>query len=285
MKQFVQFCAVALSTFSMLSASAQLNPTISGDNMLCPEGTGTLTTQQFGSYQWYRRYYGAANTDPIAGETNQTLTMDYYNYAASYLSVVVTSGPQADTSAEFFVDGWAFIGMTVMSEGDFTIGPNGETIICEGDTMYFTVMQPYDTNIQWYENGQPIAGANSTVFTVTEAGIYNVEGAPAVCPNYMNNPGVDLVVQVENCSGAGLSDPEIPAAQLYPVPAQEELTIKNEAHLIREVYITNQLGQLIFTSEPNAFNTLISTENFQSGYYFITIHYNEGEEIQSFIVE
>lgn len=285
MKQFVQFSAAVVCSFSLFSASAQLSPTIFGDDMLCPEGTGVVATQLFDSYQWHIRYFGSANTDPIVGATSQTLTMDYYTYAASYVSVVVTSGPQADTSAEFFVDGWAFAGMTVMSEGDFTIGPNGEAVICEGDTMYFTVMQPYDTNIQWYESGQPIAGANSTVLTVTEAGTYTVEGAPAVCPNYMNNPGVALDVLVENCSGAGLTDPDLPTAQLFPVPAQGELNVKNEAQLIRAISITNQLGQHIYASEPNAFSSSVSTENFQSGYYFITIRYAEGEEIRAFIVE
>lgn len=376
MKQFVHMCAAAVCSFSMLSVSAQLNPTISGDDMLCPQGTGTLTTQQFDSYQWYRRYYGSVNTDPIPGETNQTLTMDYNNYAASYLSVVVTAGAQTDTSAEYFVDGWAFAGMTVMSDGNFTIGPNGESIICpgesmsfevmmpyntniqwfesgnpipgangttltvtqpgtyavegapavcpnyivtpgvelivdqwifngmtvmsdgeftvgpngesvicQGDTMYFEVLSPYDTNIQWYESSQPIAGANAITLAVTEAGTYSVEGAPAICPNYSSNPGVDLIVLVENCSGAGISEPNLEAAEVFPVPAHDVLNVVHPSTLIREITVTNHLGQRMYESKPNAFNSQVSTESFQSGYYFITIRYAEGEEIRSFIVE
>lgn len=371
-----QLIAVTLCSLSLTSVSAQLNPTISGDDMLCPEGFGTLTTQQFDTYQWYIRYYGSPTTNIIPGETSQTLTMDYYNYAASYLSVVVTAGAQTDTSAEFFVDGWAFAGMTVMSNGDFTVGLNGESIICPGGSMSFEVMMPYNTNIQWFESGNPIPGANGTVLTVTQPGTYTVEGAPAVCPNYitspgvelvvdqwvfsgmtvmssgdftvglngesvlcegdtmyfealspyttnvqwyengnpivgatdpvlevlsagtytveaapaqcpdmLSNPGVDLIVLVENCSGAGLEDAAIEPAQLFPVPAVNELNIVHATERIREVVVTNPLGQVVFKDTPNQLKTVIPSAALSKGYYLVTIHYNQGSETRSFIAE
>jgi hypothetical protein len=170
-------------------------PTVSGDNILCPQGTGTLATQTYDTYQWYRRYYGSTVTNPIPGETNQDLQMDYFAYAASYMSVEVTSGASTYISAEYFVDGWIFAPPVVMSLGDFTIGTSGQSIICPGDTMYFQFSDPYDTNIKWYKDGSPIAGENTQVLAVTESGIYYVDGAPSVCPDYIQGPGVTLVVE------------------------------------------------------------------------------------------
>lgn len=376
MQRIVRLLAAAACSFSLLSVSGQLNPTVSGDTMLCPEGTGTLITQQFDSYQWLVRYYGAPDTNPIAGATSQSLVIDYSTYAASYLSVVVTSGAQTDTSAEFFVDGWvfagmtvmsdgnftigangesiicpgdsmlfivnapygtntqwyesgnpipgatnptlvvtdpgtytvtsapgacpnfisspgvdlvvdswAFVGMTVMSGGDFTIGPNGESVICEGDSMYFQTLIPYTTNVQWYEGGNPIAGANDTVLVVSDAGVYTVEAAPFQCPNLMSNPGVSLVVLVENCSGAGLDDQVFMPAQLYPVPATDQLTVSHSLYTIREIAVTDYSGKQVYCGKPNVMNTIVPTKQFLAGYYFVTIRYDEGSETRSIVVE
>lgn len=193
MKTINNYLAIVLF---MLGASAMAQtPTISGDDMICPQGTGTLTTQTYDTYQWYRRYYGSSVTNPIPGETNQTLVMDYYSYAASYLSVEVTTGGNTYISAEYFVDGWVFASPVVMSSGDFSIGGTGQSILCPDDTMYFEFSDPYDTNIKWYKDGAPIAGANTQLLTVTEPGLYYVDGAPAVCPDFIQGPGVTLLVQ------------------------------------------------------------------------------------------
>lgn len=376
MQRFVQLCAAAICSMAMMGAHAQLNPTVSGDNMLCPNGTGTVSTQQFDSYQWLVRIYGTPDTNPIPGATSQSLTVDYANYAASYVSVIVTAGAQTDTSAEFMIDGWMFPGMTVMSDGEFTIGPNGESMMCPGDTMYFHVNAPYGTNTQWYESGNPIPGATDPTLTVTQpgvyevlsapgacpdmisspgvslvvdqwvfigmtvmsggdfeigpngesiicegesmyfecldpytsnvqwymggnpipgandvtlditqAGVYTVEAAPYQCPDWLSNPGVDLVVLVENCSGAGINEPVLEAAELFPVPATDLLHVTHPTALIREIVVTNQLGQLVFTTTPNAFATEIPTSQLQQGYYFVTIRYNEGSETRAFTVE
>ncbi|MBK9291998.1 MAG: hypothetical protein IPM52_10280 [Bacteroidetes bacterium] len=91
------------------SANAQtLNPTVTGENMLCPEGTGVVSTQVFDTYQWHRRYLGSSQTQSLPGQVFQQLVMDYHNFAASYVSVTVTQGGQTATSPEFFVDGYVF---------------------------------------------------------------------------------------------------------------------------------------------------------------------------------
>jgi hypothetical protein len=174
---------------------AQPNPTVTGDNMICPMGTGTVTTQTFDSYQWLIRYYGSTITNPISGATAQTLVMDYYDFAASYVSVQVWQNGQSAISEEHFVDGWVFLPPTVISDGNFTVGPTGESILCPGDTMYFTMNMPYTTNITWFKDNEEIVGENAPTLVVTQPGNYYVTGAPEACPEYIQGPGVDLTVQ------------------------------------------------------------------------------------------
>jgi len=178
-----------------LAICAQPNPTVTGDNMICPLGSGTVATQTFDSYQWFIRYFGSMETNPISGATSQTLVMNYYDFAASYVSVQVWQNGQTATSDEHFVDGWVFLPPTVMSDGNFTVGPTGESILCPGDTMYFIMNMPYTTNITWYKDNEEIPDENSPTLTVTQPGNYYVTGAPEVCPEYIQGPGVDLTVQ------------------------------------------------------------------------------------------
>ena len=120
-------------------------PIIAGDNMICPTDSGTVTTTTtYSHYQWYKRHFGSDSTIAISGATDHSLVMDYYTYAASYVSVeVVNSIGDTLISDEFFVDGWTFLNVNVMTEGDFTVGPFGEPIICPGDTVIFSLMNPY----------------------------------------------------------------------------------------------------------------------------------------------
>ena len=169
-----------------------LSPTITPNNLiLCPNESDTLFTQVFGTYQWYK------DGNIIPGATNQYLVVDAFNDAGSQFSVEVTQGNCTGTSSQVLVDGWAFLPPFVISEGDFTIGPNGEMFVCPGDTAYLILGLPYDTNIQWTNNGNVIPGANDDTLVVTQSGMYHVSGAPSVCPNFVQNLGVTIEVIVQ----------------------------------------------------------------------------------------
>ncbi len=195
---------------------------ISGDDIICPEGTGVVSTGVFESYQWFRRYFGSTETIPIPTEYGQSVTMDFYDYAASYLSVEVSVGSSRFTSAEFFVDGYAFSPPTVMTTGEFTIGSEGQSLLCEGDVMYFTLSDPFNTNIVWYKDGNPIAGQTSQILTVTEPGTYSVEGAPSECPAFIQNPGVPLVVELCDPSSINGQHDNFDL-RIYPNPVRDKL--------------------------------------------------------------
>lgn len=177
-------------------AQCTFTPTVTPSNLImCPNTQDTLRTQAYDSYQWYK------DGNPIAGATRQTLPIDQFTDAGSQFSVEATQNGCTEMSAQVLVDGWVFAGLTVMSSGNFATDPqDGHAIICDSsalhprDTVTFELLQPYNTNVQWYRNGQPISGANSVKLEVTESGIYEVEGAPAVCPRFSSR---SLPLEVE----------------------------------------------------------------------------------------
>ena len=169
-----------------------LSPTITPNSLiLCPNESDTLWTQQFGNYQWYK------DGNLIPGATNQYLVVSANNDAGSQFSVEVSQGNCTGTSSQVLVDSWVFLLPFVISEGDFTTGPNGEMLVCPGDTAYLILGQPYDTNIQWTNNGNIIPGATDDTLVITQSGMYHVSGAPSTCPNFIQNLGVTIEVIVQ----------------------------------------------------------------------------------------
>lgn len=206
-------------------AQCTFNPTVSGDTLLCPNQSGSLTTQSYDSYQWYKKAF-SGSPQAIPGATSQTLIIDYFNDAGYFFSVEATDNSCTEMSPEVLVDGYVFLPPVVQTTGNFTIGPNGETIICDGDTVYFTLLQPYDTNITWFNNGIPISGATSPVLIVIDSGSYTVQAAPSICPNFVQQLGVTLDVIVINC-GTGIMEQAKSAVRIYPNPAKDFIYIKN----------------------------------------------------------
>ncbi len=258
MRKLYTFILILVSTLSYGQ-----NPTIAGDSLLCPNSTGLLTTQPYDTYQWFVRYFGSSTITPISGANSQTLVIDYSTYAASYLSVEVTLGANDYVSPEFFVDGYAFAGFTVASSGNFTIGPLGESVLCPGDTMFFQVMLPFDTNITWYQNGDTIPGINSTILTVTTAGNYYVTGAPSVCPAYIEGPGVTL--EVIDCP-VGIEEHHSSQISVFPNPAENNIRIINGKQS-EEYLILEATGKIIRKGVISSGQMTLNIETLNSGVY------------------
>lgn len=275
--------ALIITAFTgMLSiqAFAQV-PTITGDNMLCPEGTGVLTTESFDTYQWYRRYFGSQTTELLPGETNQTLTMDAYNFGASYMSVEVTLGGVSQMSDEYFVDGYAFMPPSVAHTGDYEYSSSEGFLICEGDTMFLELMPPYTANISWTNNGNVIPGATSSIFAITESGYYDVMGAPAECPNYIVSLGFPIQATVIDCeSPAGLDDLQVSPAVIFPNPASGNITVSHPTAMIQSIEIHDASGKLLQVVPVSQLSAAIPLNNLGSGMYFFTIRYGSFSETQ-----
>ena len=167
-----------------------INPTIiNGNVILCPGEQVTLATQEYDTYQWYK------DGNMIPGATQQTHVVGYSNDVGSNFSVSVMQGTQSAMSPSILVDGWLFNPLVVSNygQGFWFTGDGWE--MCEYHELFFEVMLPYHTNIQWYKNGIPIFGANHPVYRILETGVYAVSGSPEICPDYVQY-SIDLPVIV-----------------------------------------------------------------------------------------
>lgn len=179
---------IFLRQFSLL-AQCPFDPTVTPSNLiLCPGSTDTLWTQSYDAYQWYQ------DNSLLSGATNQFYVV---NSSGSYYSVAATLDTCTEESPQVLVDGWAFLLPFVIHSGDLGYyDPElGATILCQGDTLILTLGNPYNTNVQWYDNGDSIAGATENDLLVTESGIYTACGAPDVCPEFIQC-GLDIAVLV-----------------------------------------------------------------------------------------
>ncbi len=203
---------------------------ISGNELLCPGDTITLrATPGFAAYQWYRKvFFSPDPPEPIAGANADTLRVNWFDDPGFEYTVVASTGACTDTSAPVLVDSYVFLPVVVSNSGTFEIGPEGELLICPGDTVFFEILLPYTVNIQWTKDGADISNANDRVLVVTEPGIYGVRGAPEECPNYINELGVPLtVIERSDCSSPSWEGPS-PDEQIwrvYPNPSLGHLIV------------------------------------------------------------
>ncbi len=180
-----------ITLLSLKAASGQcpFDPTITpNDLILCPNAQGTLTTQAYDGYQWFQ------DGQPITGATEQTLQVNS-SQGGSQFTVSATLNGCTETSPAVLVDGWVFLLPFIIHGGDepYDIGSQGEQLFCVGDTALLVLGLPYSENIQWTNNGMPINGATNDTLVVTGAGAWSASGAPAICPNFNQSVGVQVV--------------------------------------------------------------------------------------------
>jgi hypothetical protein len=171
-----------LIEWSSTLAQCTFTPTvIPSQPILCPNVSDTLWTQEYEAYQWYK------NNNAIAGATNQYHVVAQ-NDILKQFKVAATMEGCTENSASVLVDGWVFLLPYVIQSGDLgTFDPNTQSfILCPGDTMILEMGQPYIDNVQWFDNGNPISGANNSIYYVTSSGSYTACGAPTVCPDYLD---------------------------------------------------------------------------------------------------
>ncbi len=276
----------SLCIFQISNAQCDFDPTIDGELILCPNSTAILSTQVYDVYQWHKREYSEPTLSPIPGDTSQTISINNPGDVLYYFSVEATLDGCTEFSPEVLVDGWLFLPVTVASTGDFTIGNNGETIVCIGDTMYFTINLPYNKNITWYKNGNPIPGETTTVLTITEAGQYTVTGAPSVCPDYVQSLGLTLEVLFIECT-TGLNE-ELTSngsVLIFPNPTFNQITIKSEDEEILDISIYNSVGQLIRKELVSGRLKIMNVSGLASGVYFFEVSKTTGKEQHMIIIK
>ncbi|MBK9458805.1 MAG: T9SS type A sorting domain-containing protein [Sphingobacteriales bacterium] len=152
-------------------------PIISGDVILCPNQTSVLSVPDtYNSYQWYKRPYFPSGSTPqaIAGAIAASYTVTANDDLLYYFSVEVTQDTCVLMANEVLIDQIIGLPPFAQSAGSFTIDANGNTILCNTDTLLLIMYSM--ANPQWYNNGSPIPGATDDTLKVTTAGNYTALG-------------------------------------------------------------------------------------------------------------
>ncbi len=249
-----------------IKAQCSFDPAVTGDTLLCPNQTGMLTTQVYDSYQWYKRPLFGGPAAPVTGATSQTLSIDAANDAGYYFKVEATLNGCTEFSPEVLVDSWVFLLPYTIIEGDYTLGGNGELILCQGDTILLICGLPYIANLQWFDNGIPIPGANNDTLFVTSNGSYTFSGAPAVCPNFIQSQFIPADVTVIICP-TGLE--ESPGYEIGIIPNPADDIISVNCRECEKIDIYDVLGKLIMSALtlPNTNNHIIDITTLPGGTY------------------
>lgn len=267
------------------NGSGNENPVIEGDIMLCPDTTGTAEVTndiEYDSYQWYVKFDGDEDFIEVDGETGPTFSYDAYNYIMAEIKVVVTLGEEIFESNVLSIDGYAWGGIYIVSDtsGDnVEIQGDGTILLCEGTGFANEIAMPYEANIQWYRNGDPIDGATETIYTITTEGSYHVEGAPAYCPNAINSTaGTPIIVAMQDCT-AGTGKHESDSFSLFPNPASNILTITFGSNTSPGNYnIYDIAGKMIISGNISTANNTINVSGLAEGTYIIKL---TGENINA----
>jgi len=261
-------------------AQCNFDPTVVGDSLLCPDETTVFSTQEYESYQWYRRVYPDGTPTAIVGATQQTLTLGDADLLY-YFWVEATDGGCTEASPEKLLDGYVFLLPFVAQSGNYAFDPDLEVFkICEGDTMFLQFN--YGSNVTWFKDGEPIPGETGTLLAITEAGAYTVEGAPGICPNFIQSLGLILDVIVVNCTSPVRPEPAETQIAVYPNPASDWLTIEAKSNeLVDKIELINAQGKVIAEIKSGGTNKhQISLQNLTIGIYYLRLNYGQSVVIK-----
>lgn len=190
-------------------------PIISGDVILCPNQTSVLSVSDtYDTYQWYKRPYFPSGSTPqaIAGAIAASYTVTANDDLLYYFSVEVTQDTCVLRANEVLIDQIIGLPPFAQSAGSFTIDANGNTILCNTDTLLLIMYSM--ANPQWYNNGSPIPGATDDTLKVTTAGNYTALGT-------------------DNCGFATSLGVEIPVIQANtPVPIVDAVFCGNYCYVV-----------------------------------------------------
>lgn len=280
-------CAAIFLFLPESGAQCAHNPTVTGNLLLCPESTSLLSTQQYDSYQWYKRPFSGGASEPIPGATGQTWEADAYEDTPSYISVETTLNGCTEKSPEVLVDGLAFLPVVVSSSGDFEVSPEGELVICSGDTIWMEVLLPYTINFQWYDGGVPIAGANDDTLVVTAPGNFRVSASPEACPGWTSFLGLEIPVIWGSSPGCltSVKDPRQDLkVEILPNPAVDKIQVTVADFAPVSLLLFDVQGKIV-RERTFAEQTTLDVADLPAGVYVLQLTSENGSAVKRIVVE
>ncbi|GJM33302.1 MAG: hypothetical protein DHS20C18_23030 [Saprospiraceae bacterium] len=250
------------------------DPIITGDSLLCPGEDGRLLTQSYESIQWYRRLIFEDTAMLISDATDSSIVVQAEVNSGFYYSVEATQDGCTERSPEVLVDSYTFLPPFVSHSGIFESDGSGGFLICPGDTLFSTLGLPYDTLIHWFKDGLLIPEAANRTIPMFEPGIYTVEGAPTLCPNFIQPLGLTIDVAFADDCMSMVSDPNLfDRISLYPNPVKTTLYVQNaNGSPITGFRIWKVSGELLKEQYGlSAFDFSIDFETAPKGVFFVEL--------------
>lgn len=273
------------SLFLICGLASGQELTIEGDTMLCPNTDGTAQVANstiYDAYQWYKKGYYSDTFEAIPGATQASFTYDWYYYDLSEIKLEAkVNGVHYESNTLFIASYmWAPMLLTYEPTKDVYYDGSKDTYyLCAGSSFVLEINSPpFTENIQWFRNGQPILGANSPSYAVTQSGTYTVQGAPTPCPNHIETLGVGINVTLTKCGrnpGIELkstaSNIDTNEIKVYPNPSTNYLNVNlPEDSGLEEYSITDLTGKALLNGTLSQTNN-ISTTELTPGTYIIKI--------------
>lgn len=151
--------------------------------------------------------------------------------------------------------------------------PNGNTLICDGDSGYFFEIDP-SNNIVWeYINPDSATGILSQGETSTQNLVFRAHKYPTDYAAFTGRdltPGnpIELNPDLSNCTILGLDEEQISELFLYPNPTKDLISVKANQKIDR-IVIYNAIGAKVMNLY-NSNNIDLTTLN--SGIYYARIY-------------
>lgn len=285
--RMVAALAALLAWGQAVSAQCAFTPTVTGDLLLCPASSATLTTQQYSAYQWYSRPFGSSNpAQPIPGATGQTLTVNADD-TPLYISVAATLNGCTEQSQEVLVDGLAFLPVTVATSGEFGISDDGELVICTGDTIFMVAQLPYTLNFRWYKNQVLIPGTNNDTLVVTTPGNYWLTASPGECPNWTASLGLEIPVIWGDAPGCmtSVNDPKQTLdVKILPNPASHKIQVTVADFAPVSLLLFDRQGKIV-QERKFVEQTTLDVADLPAGVYVLQLTSENGRAAERVVVE
>ncbi len=262
-------CCLAFLSLAGPGLLAQA-PSITGNFLLCPNACETFRVDSATSYRWFTRAFGSNDTLLLDGATDSTVSICYGD-TPLYLSAEIVREGTTLRAPEVLVDGLVFLPPAVESTGDFTIGDEGQSLLCPGDTLRFRLLDQTAVNVRWFRDGSPLEGEDGVELIVTKPGSYTVVSAPGECPDFVQNLG--LTLEVETCSTNAVPEPGVerwPAP--YPNPTSGTLFWDLPTNLLgAPASVYDGLGRRLWSGPAAHLPRDFSLTSFPRGSYYVRV--------------
>ncbi|MCB0707710.1 MAG: hypothetical protein KDC34_20485, partial [Saprospiraceae bacterium] len=146
----------------------EINPEVPG-NVYCPNAVVNLSVPDvYTNYQWY---YNFSNSNvggtPIIDGLGANYVVNINEWGFAYFYVEVQNANCEYVSEPVLIDSYVFLFPVIASDG--------QTEFCQGDSALIYYPAAGGAQFQWFQDGNPIPGANDSLYWVTQTGTYVLE--------------------------------------------------------------------------------------------------------------